>query len=211
MRPACPSGGTAVTDLTSFDGIRLALTIHGPAGAPSLVLVHGLGLSAETGGVPRQVGRCSRLRTATGMVQLAAGCGSGGSSAPNGREPLGSAQLEVRLRSWGTRRTGRARAGELPVQSAASTDRDHLRQREPRRRPARPALDVPTLVLHGDADPEVPAEGAQALMSALPDAELVMLPGAGHVLPLTHGTFVADQVARRVTATMTETTPREAR
>ncbi len=74
-----------------------------------------------------------------------------------------------------------------------------------------PAPDVPTLVLHGDADPEVPAEEAQALMSALPDAELVGLPGAGHMLPLTHGAFVADQVARWVDATMTETTPTEAR
>jgi hypothetical protein len=29
-----------MTDLTTFDGTRLALTIHGPAGAPTIVLVH---------------------------------------------------------------------------------------------------------------------------------------------------------------------------
>ncbi len=70
-----------------------------------------------------------------------------------------------------------------------------------------PALDVPTLVLHGTADPEVPAEEAQALVSALPDGELLTLLGAGHMLPLTHGPFVAEQIARWVT----ETTERNVR
>ncbi|MGY1683133.1 alpha/beta fold hydrolase [Geodermatophilus sp. SYSU D01176] len=70
-----------------------------------------------------------------------------------------------------------------------------------------PALDVPALVLHGDADPEVPAEEAQALMTALPDAELVRLPAAEHMLPLTHGGFVAEQIARWVARTARTTTP----
>ena len=61
-----------------------------------------------------------------------------------------------------------------------------------------PDLDVPTLVLHGSGDPEVPDEELQTLLSALPRAELVSLRGEGHMLPLTDGEFVAEQVARWV-------------
>ena len=59
-----------------------------------------------------------------------------------------------------------------------------------------PSLHVPTLVLHGGADPEVPADELQELLAALPDAELVKFRGAGHMLPLTHGVDVAHHVAR---------------
>jgi pimeloyl-ACP methyl ester carboxylesterase len=58
------------------------------------------------------------------------------------------------------------------------------------------SLTVPTLVLHGGADPEVPQEEVRTLVAALPDAQLVEFPGAGHMLPLTHGAEVADHVAR---------------
>ncbi len=41
---------------------------------------------------------------------------------------------------------------------------------------------VPSLVLHGDADPTVPVEAARELAGALgPRAKLVLFPGAGHV------------------------------
>lgn len=39
-----------MTDVTSFDGTRLALTSWGPAGAPIVILVHGLGLSTDSWG-----------------------------------------------------------------------------------------------------------------------------------------------------------------
>lgn len=61
-----------------------------------------------------------------------------------------------------------------------------------------PSLKVPTLVLHGDRDPEVPQEEIEKLMAALPHGELVTFPGAGHMLPLTHGEAVAEHVARWV-------------
>jgi pimeloyl-ACP methyl ester carboxylesterase len=61
-----------------------------------------------------------------------------------------------------------------------------------------PDLHVPTLVLHGTDDPEVPDQELQDLMSALPDAELVSLPGEGHVLALTDPEFVARHVVRWV-------------
>lgn len=52
-------------------------------------------------------------------------------------------------------------------------------------RPALPALDLPALVLHGDADPICPPGAGRALASALPRARHVELPGAGHAALLT--------------------------
>jgi pimeloyl-ACP methyl ester carboxylesterase len=45
------------------------------------------------------------------------------------------------------------------------------------------ALDVPTLVVHGEADPLVQLAGGQATAEAVPGAELLVLPGMGHNLP----------------------------
>ena len=59
-----------------------------------------------------------------------------------------------------------------------------------------PELDVPTLVLHGENDPEVPPEDLRELMAALPGGEAVELPGAGHMLPLLHPDLVSGQIAR---------------
>ncbi|TYB67656.1 alpha/beta fold hydrolase [Nonomuraea sp. PA05] len=42
---------------------------------------------------------------------------------------------------------------------------------------------VPTLVLHGEADPLVPLVGGQATAAAIPGARLVTYPGMGHDLP----------------------------
>jgi 3-oxoadipate enol-lactonase len=44
-----------------------------------------------------------------------------------------------------------------------------------------PDLRVPTLVLHGTEDRLIPAENGRRLAARIPDAELVLLEGAGHV------------------------------
>jgi len=44
-------------------------------------------------------------------------------------------------------------------------------------------LAVPTLVVHGDADPLVQLAGGQATAAAVPDAELLVLEGMGHNFP----------------------------
>lgn len=44
-------------------------------------------------------------------------------------------------------------------------------------------LAVPTLVVHGDADPLVQVAGGHATAEAVPDAELLVLEGMGHNLP----------------------------
>ena len=43
-------------------------------------------------------------------------------------------------------------------------------------------LRVPTLVLHGEADPAVPVANARMLAARIPDAHLEVVPGAGHML-----------------------------
>ena len=44
-------------------------------------------------------------------------------------------------------------------------------------------LDVPTLVVHGDADPLVTPSGGQRTAALIPGAELLMLEGMGHDIP----------------------------
>jgi pimeloyl-ACP methyl ester carboxylesterase len=44
-----------------------------------------------------------------------------------------------------------------------------------------PRIDVPTLLLYGDADVRAPLEVAQQLHTAIRGSELVILPGVGHV------------------------------
>ena len=44
-------------------------------------------------------------------------------------------------------------------------------------------LKVPSLIVHGDADPLVPIAGGKATADAIPDAELMVVKGMGHVIP----------------------------
>jgi pimeloyl-ACP methyl ester carboxylesterase len=45
-------------------------------------------------------------------------------------------------------------------------------------------IQAPTLVLHGELDALAPAGNARLLAARIPDAELVLVPGAGHAYPL---------------------------
>jgi 3-oxoadipate enol-lactonase len=45
-------------------------------------------------------------------------------------------------------------------------------------------VEVPTLVLTGEADALVPADNSRLLAELIPGARLVLLPGAGHLFPL---------------------------
>lgn len=51
-------------------------------------------------------------------------------------------------------------------------------------RPSLPAIHVPTLVLVGDQDGVTPPEHAREMAAAIPEAELVIIPDAGHVSTL---------------------------
>ena len=51
------------------------------------------------------------------------------------------------------------------------------------RRPSLAGVKVPTLVIHGDADPLVPVEGGIDTADSIPGAELLIIEGMGHDMP----------------------------
>lgn len=65
------------------------------------------------------------------------------------------------------------------------------------RKAALKGLSVPTLIIHGDADPLVPVEAGKDTAEAVPGAELKIMEGMGHDLP--HGEAWA-QIAKDIIA-----------
>ncbi len=57
-------------------------------------------------------------------------------------------------------------------------------------------LDVPALVIHGRSDPLVPPRGGVATAKAIPDAELITIPGMGHDMPKELWPTFVDAIAR---------------
>jgi pimeloyl-ACP methyl ester carboxylesterase len=57
-----------------------------------------------------------------------------------------------------------------------------------------PRIAVQVIVLHGTADSLFPVDAARDLVRRLPQAELRLVEGAGHGLPLTHGERVREAV-----------------
>ena len=62
------------------------------------------------------------------------------------------------------------------------------------RRPKLKTIRAPTVVLHGAEDPLVPVEGGQDTAANIPGAELRIVPGMGHDLPLALVATVADAI-----------------
>ncbi len=57
------------------------------------------------------------------------------------------------------------------------------------------AVTAPTLVIHGADDPLVPVEGGRDTAASIPGAQLKVIPGMGHDLPLQLVDEVADAIA----------------
>jgi pimeloyl-ACP methyl ester carboxylesterase len=55
-------------------------------------------------------------------------------------------------------------------------------------------LRVPTLVIHGTDDLEVPASVGEDLHRRIEGSELLMVPSGSHMLPLTHADLLADRI-----------------
>jgi pimeloyl-ACP methyl ester carboxylesterase len=66
------------------------------------------------------------------------------------------------------------------------------------RTPRLRALDVPTLVIHGAADPLIDASGGRATAAAIPGAELLVIEGMGHDLPRALWPQLATKIAENV-------------
>ncbi|MEX1258907.1 MAG: alpha/beta hydrolase [Gemmatimonadota bacterium] len=75
------------------------------------------------------------------------------------------------LRSLARRRALVRGAGQLDLEAGAALARRV------------PEVDLPTLLIWGAEDPVVPVAHAERLARELPDAELVLLPGIGHLPP----------------------------
>lgn len=57
------------------------------------------------------------------------------------------------------------------------------------------AIDAPVLLIHGSDSPPVMAEICEAIAGRLPDVGVASVPGAGHMLPLTHARQLSDLIA----------------
>jgi pimeloyl-ACP methyl ester carboxylesterase len=57
-----------------------------------------------------------------------------------------------------------------------------------------PSINLPALVVHGDADPLVSVQAARQLAATLPNARLALIEGAGHVPIMTYPRRVADEI-----------------
>jgi pimeloyl-ACP methyl ester carboxylesterase len=63
------------------------------------------------------------------------------------------------------------------------------------RRPLLSGVRLPTLVVHGEADPLVRPAGGRATAAAVPGARLVTFPGMGHNLPRELWPSILDRIA----------------
>ena len=63
------------------------------------------------------------------------------------------------------------------------------------RKAALGAVRVPTLVIHGDADPLVPLACGVDTAESIPGARLVVVEGMGHALPISHWGRIVDAIA----------------
>ena len=75
------------------------------------------------------------------------------------------------------------------------------------RKPALAAVNVPALVIHGTADPLVPAAHGRDTADAIPGAQLLLIEGMGHDLPHLKGPWprIIDAIAAHTQAAETGT------
>jgi pimeloyl-ACP methyl ester carboxylesterase len=74
---------------------------------------------------------------------------------------------------------------------------------QPDRTEALTKLDMPALVIHGLADRLVHSSGGRATADAIPGAELLLIPGMGHDLPIQLWPMIIDAIARNAARAVT--------
>jgi pimeloyl-ACP methyl ester carboxylesterase len=144
--------------------VALSLFRHHPAVPASLVLVGGY--AGWAGSLaPDEVAR--RLEMFVGMAEL--GDAFDPKSYPGLFSDLIPADREAAL---ATMMRENIRPATIRAASHIGAETDL--------RPVLPTIDVPTLVLHGEADARSPLANAEALHAAIPTSQLVVLPKLGH-------------------------------
>jgi pimeloyl-ACP methyl ester carboxylesterase len=148
-----------------------------------------------------RIGTMPKISTMRKLMQIA--------GAPvNGPEQAAEATVALK------RLTGTARypideelirdIGRRSHQRDPGTEADASRQRAAvsasgSRRKALAAMQIPTLVLHGDQDPIINATAGRATAAAIPGARLVIYPEMGHDLPRELWPTILDEIAALAT------------
>jgi len=158
-------------------------------GAPFDLLGWSLGGLVALAALPALRGRVDRLVLAGATPRFTSGDGWPHGVAPRALEAVAARTRRDPARAveafWDGMFSARERAlapprPPLPVPPAADllAGLDVLARAD--LRGALAAVDVPALVVHGEADPVCPAGAGRALAEGIPGARLVLLPGAGH-------------------------------
>jgi|HubBroStandDraft_1064217.scaffolds.fasta_scaffold34974_2 pimeloyl-ACP methyl ester carboxylesterase len=177
-------------------GIALALAARRPQRVRALVLVGSIGTDVALTrldrllAVPVMGGAIVRVGTvaARGVMSLARrSLKRMGRAAGIDRQADGNSMLRVL-------------SGEEPVPADAwrsfTVEQRALVRETPDLEAALPSLEVPVVVVVGTHDRVVGVPASRALSSALAGAELLLVPGAGHVLPLEAPEYLAAVVDR---------------
>ncbi|HEX3980336.1 MAG TPA: alpha/beta fold hydrolase, partial [Acidimicrobiales bacterium] len=56
------------------------------------------------------------------------------------------------------------------------------------------SIEIPTLLIHGEADAIIPVAASHAIAAVMADATVVIIPGAGHVPTLTRPEAVVIEI-----------------
>lgn len=164
--------------------IALSLFQHHPAVAASLVLVGGY--AGWAGSLPPdEVAR--RLEMFVGMAEL--GDAFDPRSYPGLFSELMPAERDAALATM-MRENIRPATVRAAGQIGAETDF----------RPVLPTVDVPTLILHGEADARSPLTNAEALHTAISTSQLAVLPRLGHACVVEDPEACAAEIRRFVRA-----------
>jgi pimeloyl-ACP methyl ester carboxylesterase len=121
---------------------------------------------------------------------------------PAGREAYIEHSLKSQRLNWAgdfddeIARTRTSRAYDRSFDLAGTARQRKAIQAAPSRRAALGGVGVPTLVIHGDADPLVPVENGVRTAAAIPGAELLVIPGMGHYNPPRAWEQIADAIAQ---------------